>query len=70
MINRFYRNKLIKQEFLLITFFLKKYLKDLRTFICLIIIIVPPIYTIDIINLLFETETNIDQIVIDGYIYW
>lgn len=70
MIDSFYKNKLIKQEFLLITFFLKKYLKDLRTFICLIIIIVPPIYTIDVINLLFETETNIDQIVIDGYIYW
>ena len=70
MINRFYRNKLIKQEFLLITFFLKKYLKDLRTIICLIIIIVPPIYTISIINHLFETETDINQIVIDDYIYW
>lgn len=70
MINRFYRNKLIKQEFILITFFIKKYFKDLRTIICLIIIFVPPIYTINFINLLIESETNINQVVIDGYVYW
>lgn len=70
MVNRFYSNQLVKQEFLLISFFLKKYLKDLRTIICLIIVIVPPIYTINIINLLIESETNINRIVIDGYIYW
>jgi ABC-2 type transport system permease protein len=53
----------------LISFFLKTYLKELRTVICLILAIIPPIYSINfIIN--FTETSSIDQIDIDSYFFW
>lgn len=58
------------QEIILIRFFLKKYFKDLRTIICIIVALIPPIISYSTIQEILKTTIELDQIKFEYIVFW